>query len=260
MRKHRNIPPAVYNEKRKKEKPIPNDESDEEHSDESGEHEIEEVIIPADSENSNLNSNGSSNPLQLSSNDGIDGASNDSNDFDLSQTTSVPNAQIIPSNSGSNASPSNEGELNEQSAALHQSSMSNQNVSIAPVSTENTSQSPIIDNTSDNTISNTSHDDFSSLRSASSSPNAITTDVQITATEVKDEHTVPMYEVHRSNNQDILQQLEEWVVDFADDDIEITISTKGYGVPLRTTVDGLVKPEVPDEFSGMFPCLNTVLE
>lgn len=72
-------------------------------------------------------------------------------------------------------------------------------------------------------------------------------------------NVVPMYEIHRANNTDILNQLEDWMVVYTDDDIEITVSSKGYGEPLGTTLDGLVKPEKPDDFSGMMPCLNTVI-
>lgn len=69
---------------------------------------------------------------------------------------------------------------------------------------------------------------------------------------------VPLYEVHRANNEDILNQLEEWHVDYVDDDIEIIVSSKGYGGPLKTTLEGLVKLEKPDDFSGMIPYIITV--
>lgn len=72
-------------------------------------------------------------------------------------------------------------------------------------------------------------------------------------------NVVPMYELHRANNADILNQLEDWVIDYEDDEMQIVVSSKGYGAPLGTTLDGLVKPEKPDEFSGMMPFYETVI-
>lgn len=68
----------------------------------------------------------------------------------------------------------------------------------------------------------------------------------------------PLYQIYRANNNHILQHFEEYIVDYVDDDVEIAISAKGYGAPLNTTLDGLVKPEKPDDFSGWMPSLKLV--
>ncbi|XP_031636830.1 uncharacterized protein LOC116349491 [Contarinia nasturtii] len=67
---------------------------------------------------------------------------------------------------------------------------------------------------------------------------------------------VPMYEVHRANEDAILDQLEDRVVEIIDD-MEITTTSKGFGKPLNTTIDGLIKQEESDEISCDIPFLNT---
>lgn len=69
---------------------------------------------------------------------------------------------------------------------------------------------------------------------------------------------IPMYEVHRSNQNAILDQLEDRIVEIVDDEIiSITTTSKGFGKPLNTTTEGLVKQEA-DEISGDMAFLNTV--
>lgn len=69
---------------------------------------------------------------------------------------------------------------------------------------------------------------------------------------------VPIYEVHKANNEDILKQLEDTTVEIIDD-MEITVITsKGYGKPFKVTDDGLIKREKPDEISGGMAFLATV--
>lgn len=69
---------------------------------------------------------------------------------------------------------------------------------------------------------------------------------------------VPIYEVHKANNEGIRKQLEDTAVEVIDDDIEITYTSKGFGRPLNATQDGLIKREHQDEVSGDFPFMNTV--
>lgn len=69
---------------------------------------------------------------------------------------------------------------------------------------------------------------------------------------------VPMYEIYKSNNNEIWNQLEDWVVDYSDSELVMTISSKGYAKPLNTTRDGHVKLERPDEVSGDIPFTATV--
>lgn len=68
----------------------------------------------------------------------------------------------------------------------------------------------------------------------------------------------PMYEFHKSNQNDILDALDERVVENWDG-IEVSwkVST-GLAKPLNTTEDGLVKLESPDLVSGMIPFITTV--
>lgn len=67
-----------------------------------------------------------------------------------------------------------------------------------------------------------------------------------------------MYEIYKSNNNEIWNQLEDWVVDYSDSELVMTISSKGYAKPLNTTRDGHVKLERPDEVSGDIPFTTTV--
>lgn len=69
---------------------------------------------------------------------------------------------------------------------------------------------------------------------------------------------VPMYEIYKKNNESILNQLEDWVVDYVDDDIEMSVSSKGYAKPLNTTENGFIKLENPDEISGNIEFKPTV--
>lgn len=68
---------------------------------------------------------------------------------------------------------------------------------------------------------------------------------------------VPIYEVHKANNEGIRKQLEDTQVEIIDD-MEITYTSKGFGQPLNATSDGLIKREHRDEISGDFPFMNTV--
>lgn len=68
---------------------------------------------------------------------------------------------------------------------------------------------------------------------------------------------VPIYEVHKANNEGIRKQLEDTAVEIIDD-MEITYTSKGFGQPLNATPDGLIKREHRDEISGDFPFMNTV--
>lgn len=68
---------------------------------------------------------------------------------------------------------------------------------------------------------------------------------------------VPMYEVYRTNNNQILDQLGDLFVETVDDMV-ITVTSKGYGKPLNATTDGLIKHEKADEISAEIPFIKTV--
>lgn len=70
-------------------------------------------------------------------------------------------------------------------------------------------------------------------------------------------NVVPMYEVYKGNNNDLLLQLEDKIVEIVDD-MEITITSKGFGKPLNVTEEGFIKSEIPDEISGNIPFMKTV--
>lgn len=68
----------------------------------------------------------------------------------------------------------------------------------------------------------------------------------------------PIYEADHSNNDDILNALDDRVVEVLDG-MEVTYkASKGFGKPLKTTTDGLVKIEIPDAISVMIPFITTV--
>lgn len=68
---------------------------------------------------------------------------------------------------------------------------------------------------------------------------------------------VPMYNVYKANNNDILNELDDRVVEIVGD-MEITVTSKGFGQPFLATKDGLIKQEKPDEISGFIPFMKTV--
>lgn len=68
---------------------------------------------------------------------------------------------------------------------------------------------------------------------------------------------VPIYEIHKANNEGIRKQLEDKVVEIIDD-MEITVTSKGFGKPLNATAEGLIKRETRDEISGDIPFITTV--
>lgn len=68
---------------------------------------------------------------------------------------------------------------------------------------------------------------------------------------------VPIYEVHKANSEDIREQLEVTAVEIIDD-MEIIVTSKGFGKPLNATAEGLIKQEKPDGVSGDIPFIVTV--
>lgn len=70
---------------------------------------------------------------------------------------------------------------------------------------------------------------------------------------------VPLYRIDRANNDDIVALLDEHHIEVLDDMV-ITVGSKGYGRPLQTTTEGLVKFEDNqfDDISGNIPFMSTV--
>lgn len=329
VQRHRNIPPGMYNERRMRERPIPDDEAEIEDS-------IEEILTPRDFRNDgspNTTLNASSNPLNTSSEanedaDDVSGFSNEhsnlGNGFEdetrdeiEANITSVTNEvndsrsfenQIATANldieSSSNAlyvttnndlcdeivadgAANNDSQHQEQlvdeinvlqelagggSISVHVSMVGNAEEIVPNRAIEDNSsqERSFIQNTQQSTAvidpvlvspsnddarsHNISNDNDALLPEPSESENEVDSNDQI---DVKP-NVVPLYQIYRTNNNDILNQLEDWVIDYVDDEIEIAISSKGYAAPLNTTEEGLVKHEKPNEFSGLIPCLNTV--
>lgn len=321
MRRIRNMPPGIYNERRLRERPIPDDEVGIEES-------FEEILIPGDSngdDSPNTTSNASTNPLDIFSDDNVEAhnvssVSNQHSNRDGSLETE------IQTNEMSVASTANESTLSENQTEI---SVITNNSNSSDVTTNNNSQNDTmaINNDSrheerfvdentvaeeiigddlvplqvsvvgdaeevvpnraigDNSLQERSsienaHQSTSVIDSVSVGPsndtecnNEISNDndtlllecENATSNDVDSDDQVefkpnvaPLYQVYRTNNTDILNQLEEYVIDYADDDIEIAISSKGYAAPFNTTLEGLVKPEKPSDFSGWIPSLNTV--
>lgn len=300
MQTHRNVTTGLYNAKRLQEKPIPQHcESDHEDDDDNNNFSIEEILIPAESNNDislNNSTNETSNPLNMSSENS---ASNRAVQIVTSAETSD---QQTETNGGSLCETTDENlsignELGNTNVSNVSDAASSSNTSQMQ-SNDKSIQSDQLDDSSLSQLPSTSGPsvhDANHLRMAEGSPNSsnILDDTQIVPSDATDVDStdsgdrnlsfvqleepditvnqttssneieskpvvVPLYEVHRANNEDILNQLEEWHVDYVDDDIEIIVSSKGYGGPLKTTLEGLVKLEKPDDFSGMIPYIITV--
>lgn len=223
MERHRNVTTGIYNEKRLKEKPIP--ENDENVC------AIEEVIIPAGSDNDSFSRE--SNPLDISTE--IDTISRANGD--LSGET-----ELIGPNEGS------------VTVTICSTSVSQEPPTSANI---NTIINSVLVNSSQSESNDQNGDSFVEMQHEIG--NQGSSDIFNDPNDIKP-NIVPMYAIYTSNNVDILQQLEDWVVDIVDDDMEIMVSSKGFGKPLGVTVDGLVKPEISEEFSGMIPYLDTVIK
>lgn len=257
VERHRNVSTGMYNEKRLTEKPIP--EHDE------NVYAIEEVIIPAGSD--------------------IDSFSRESNPLDASMetnTVSSPNADSTFETSFT-ADLSGENELNEPNEFEESVAVTVSSTNMLQEPTTSTSANT---SASDSFINSFQSDSIDQERSTSARANTSASDSLVISFQsesidqngesfVQMQHEtgnqgasdnsndvkpniVPMYAVYTENNDDILQQLEDWTVEIVDDDMEIMVSSKGFGNALGVTVDGLVKPEKPQEFSGMIPYLDTV--
>lgn len=71
---------------------------------------------------------------------------------------------------------------------------------------------------------------------------------------------VPLHKTDRANNNDIDALLDEYVIEEVDDDMIITVGSKGYGQPFQATPEGLIKFEgnAADDISGGIPFMLTV--
>lgn len=265
LMRHRNITTGLYNEKRLMEKPLPErnvDSEDEQCS-------IEQILIPENSNNeiSSSSLNDSTNPLNTSSHSEIASCSSaehsginpdelSDRNITVQTANSSTGSELIDRRVSTSAANSVQVLLNDDEDANDITNNSIANISLHQDDSEDDSNGSV--NQSDTTDlvlqmpSITAHQDEPIVASNSDVNRANRSGI-----ETKPNY-VPMYEVYKSNNQDIRNQLEEWIVDYEDDEIEITVSSKGYGAPLKTRADGLIKPEVADDFSGMIPYENSV--
>lgn len=209
---------------------------------------IEEIIIPANPNDCELANNETSNPLnddRTLANKTVPNASHD-----------TPTNQTIGNDDGDNQRHAIEETI--ASADMNNSGRLTSDVSASP-NPLNVSESVEIGN------SNVSVNDFADVGLATSViiNNSMQQNVQHVSSHINNNdeqkpEIFPIYEADHSNNDDILDALEDRVVEVLDG-MEVTYkASKGFGKPLKTTSDGLVKIEVPDAISGMIPFITTV--
>lgn len=294
---HRNVPPGLYNEKRVRERPIPNlnqlnvsseydDASDDEifgadGNDESRESvgeevEIEQVLLPNQSESAN-EEHTEADPLERSNGSGGQQSGNES-------IPNVSSLNVASANIGSNenqdpshteAEQSNVNEMSIQNNSFNESDDfpgGPQNNEEYQTDNESILNDSALNGLDGSLVSSHVHtDDIEPTETATSYnkevvPTASTSSDMGKSSQtqscnsVKSESVVLLFEPCSANNVALNNLLDEEdeVIDEYDEDVTIILSRKtGFAKPFNTNNDGLVKRE-NDTVSGNLPFNETV--
>lgn len=300
MESHRNLAPGIYNENRLRETPLPTETDDNgsdnddltydfSSSDSENEQSFEEIIIP----NNNASLNNSENPLSLSTGSVDESGTVVSNEVGITEeansastlsstehaasTVSITVANGVVGITQSNDDSNEDIPTVEHAASEQNTSSTDQTDTQTDTQTDNQTDNQTDTQTEAIGANTSSNEDVAAIHS--NVQNVIQQNVDIvhtvadqnesavqnvdkssqSATSDVKPNIVPLYEMHRANQNAILDQLEDRIVETVDD-MEITITSKGFGKPFNTTAEGFIKLEEPDEISGFIPYMNTVKE